>query len=64
MWSVQFNNALPDPGGIRNQYALVMESLAVVRDEVRKVEDAARAEEHIKSEAKRTADKSKRGPRT
>jgi hypothetical protein len=36
--SVQFNNALPDVGGINDQNAVVMDALNVVRDELHKVE--------------------------
>lgn len=45
MYSVQFNNALPESGGILEQNALVMNALMVVREEVHKVEEWRRWEE-------------------
>jgi hypothetical protein len=38
MWSTQFNGALPEPGGLADQNAVVMEALAVVHSEYAKVE--------------------------
>lgn len=38
MWSTQFNGALPEPGGLLDQNAVVMEALALVHSEKQKVE--------------------------
>jgi hypothetical protein len=49
-WSTQFNNALPDNGGINDQNALVMQALSIVREEFSKVEAWRRHDEEIKRE--------------
>lgn len=52
MWSLQFNNALPDAGGINDQNALVMSALSVVRDEMQKVEMWRMHEDRTKADRK------------
>jgi hypothetical protein len=63
VWSQQYNNALPDRGGLQNQNALVMEAMSVVRDEIAKVEEWRRheAEKKAKQEADAGKAKSRRG---
>jgi len=50
--SVQFNNALPDAGGINDQNAVVMEALSIVREEVFRVEQWRRYQEKLKRDRK------------
>jgi hypothetical protein len=38
LYSMQFNNALPEAGGINDQNATVMQALSIVRAEMHKVE--------------------------
>jgi hypothetical protein len=57
MWSVQFNNALPNKGGLGQQIAVVMEALSVVRDEMHKVEEWKRHQQKIEEEKKRATGK-------
>lgn len=48
--SVQFNNALPDAGGINDQNAVVMQALTIVREEIHRVELWRRHQDKIKKD--------------
>lgn len=50
MWSQQFNGALPEPGGLHDQNAIVMEALSLVHAERQKAEAWYLNESRIKQE--------------
>jgi membrane protein involved in colicin uptake len=59
-WSKQYNNALPDSGGINDQNALVMEALGVVAEEFQKVQLWQRHNEKTEEDKRQQRDKRER----
>jgi len=55
----QMNKPLPDPGGLLDQTAIIMDILQVCLSEVRRLEDWQRAESDKKSSRERELEKSR-----